>query len=70
LSHSLIGADRNTHFKIVAVALASAIVLVVVGLIARTVSETSTAEIQANDPVLKVGKSKTVITIQNGSAIR
>ena len=36
MNHSLVGADRNTHFKIIAVALVSAIVLVVVGLIART----------------------------------
>jgi hypothetical protein len=34
MSHSLKDADRSTHFKIVAVALVSAIVLVVVGLTA------------------------------------
>jgi hypothetical protein len=71
MSHSLKDADRSTHFKIVAVALVSAIVLVVVGLMARTDhSGTSTAQMEPNGPVLKVGKSKTVTTTQDGSAIR
>jgi hypothetical protein len=70
MSHSLIGADRNTHFKIVAVALVSAIVLVGVGLIARMDdSETATAQLHANGPVLKVGKP-TNVTTRDGSTIR
>jgi len=70
MSHSLVGADRNTHFKIVAVALVSVIVLVVVGLVARLDdSETATAQLHANGPVLKVGKSKTVTT-RDGTTIR
>ena len=69
-SHSLIGANRNTHFKIIAVALVSAIVLVVVGLIARTdTSETGTAQLHANGPVLKIGKPMTVTT-RDASTIR
>jgi hypothetical protein len=75
MSHSLVGADRNTHFKIVAVALISAIVLVLVGLVARLDdsrmddSETATAQLHANGPVLKVGKSTTV-SARDGSNIR
>ena len=70
MSHSLVGADRNTHFKIVAGAMVSAIVLVVVGLVARLDdSETATAQLHANGPVLKVGKSKTVTT-RDGTTIR
>ena len=43
MSHSLIGADRSTHFKIVAVALVSAIVLVMVGVTARVPASRATA---------------------------
>ena len=68
MSHSLIGADRRTHFKIVAVSLVGAILLVVIGLIARVDnSETATAQVQG--PVLKVGKP-TAVTSQDGSTIR
>jgi hypothetical protein len=67
-SHSLIGANRNTHLKITAVALVGAILLVVVGMIARTDnSETVTA--QVHDPVLNVGKPMTVTT-RDASTIR
>jgi cytochrome oxidase Cu insertion factor (SCO1/SenC/PrrC family) len=70
MNHSLVGADRNTHCKIIAVALVSAIVLVVVGLIARIDnSATATAQLHANGPVLKVGKSMTV-TNRDGSTVR
>jgi hypothetical protein len=70
MSHSLIGADRSTHFKIVAVALVSAIVLVMVGITARVAdSDTVTARIQVDGPVLKAGKPAT-ITARDGSTIR
>jgi len=69
-SHSLIGADGNTHFKITAVALVSAIVLVVVGMIARMDdSKSAPRQLHANGPVLKVGKHPTV-TARDGSTIR
>jgi hypothetical protein len=68
MNHSLISADRNTHFKIMAVALVSAIVLVAVGLIAR-MDDPHTATAEVHGPVLKVGKSMTVTT-RNGSTIR
>lgn len=70
MTHSLIGADRSTHFKIVAVALLSAIVLVMVGITARvTETDTATARLQAEGPVLKAGKPST-FTIRDGTAIR
>ena len=66
MSHSLIGADRSTHFKIVAVALVGVIFLVLVGMIARMDDPgTTTAQV----PVLKAGKP-TAITSQDGSTIR
>ena len=54
MTHSLIGADRSTHFKIVAVALVSVVVVVLVGITARVAeTDTATARIQAEGPVLK-----------------
>ena len=70
MTHSLIGADRTTHFKIVAVALVSAIVLVMVGVTARVAdSDTTTARLQTDGPVLKAGKPAT-FTTRDGSTIR
>jgi hypothetical protein len=70
MNHSLIGADRNTHFKIVAVALISAIVLVVVGLIGRMDDyATGTDRLHTDGPVLKIGKP-TAVTTRDSSAIR
>ena len=70
MTHSLIGADRSTHFKIVAVALVSAIVLVMVGVTARvTDADTATAQLRIDGPVLKAGKPTTVTT-RDASAIR
>ena len=70
MTHSLIGADRSTHFKIVAVALVSAVVVVMVGITARVAeTDAATARIQAEGPVLKAGKPAT-ITTRDGTAIR
>jgi hypothetical protein len=70
MTHSLIGADRSTHFKIVAVALVGAVVLVMVGITARVAeTDTATARIQAEGPVLKAGTPATV-TARDGTAIR
>jgi hypothetical protein len=70
MSHSLKGADRNTHFKIVAVALISAIVLVIVGLFARVDDyATATARLHTDGPVLKVGQPA-IVTTKDGSTIR
>jgi hypothetical protein len=53
MSHSLIGADRTTHLKIVAVALAGAIAVVLVGITARV---TDTGVAGAQNVVMKAGK--------------
>lgn len=72
MTHSLIGADRSTHFKILAVALVSAIVLVVVGITARVAeTDTATARLQAEGeiPVLKAGKPA-IVTTRDATTIR
>lgn len=57
MCHSLIGADRRTHGKILAVALAGAITLVIVtGAAWRTETDAPTAHARVNAPVLKAGK--------------
>jgi hypothetical protein len=53
MSHSLIGADRTTHLKIVAVALAGAIVVILVGITARV---TDIGVAGAQNVVVKAGK--------------
>jgi hypothetical protein len=70
MTHSLIGADRSTHFKIVAVALVSAIVLVTVGITARvTEADSTTARLQVDGPVLKAGKPAT-FTVRDGTTVQ
>jgi hypothetical protein len=60
MCHSLIGADRRTHGKILAVALAGAIGLVMVAATAwRADTGVATARAQATAPVLKAGKPAT-----------
>jgi hypothetical protein len=70
MTHSLIGADRNTHLKIVVVALVGAIAVVTVGIAAR-VSDTSamTAQVKTDGPVLKAGKPAT-FTTRETTAVR
>ena len=52
MTHSLIGADRTTHLKIVAVALAGAIAVILVGITAR-VTDIGVASAQN---IVKAGK--------------
>jgi len=66
MSHSLIGADRTTHLKIVAVALAGAIAVVVVGITARV---TDIQSASAQTIVVKAGKPATFTTTHT-TAIR
>ena len=54
MSHSLIGADRNTHLKIVAVSLVAAIAVIVVGITARVADTGSNTQ-----AVVKAGKPST-----------
>ena len=56
MTHSLIGADRGTHLKIVVVALAAAILVVVVGVTARVADFETVASMQRNGPVMKAGQ--------------
>jgi hypothetical protein len=57
MTHSLIGADRTTHLKIVSVALAGAIAVVTAGISVRvTQRDTTAAGLQAVGRVLEAGK--------------
>ena len=70
MTHSLIGADRNTHLKIVIVALVGAIAVVTVGIAARVTDTGSmTAQMKTDGPVLKAGKPATFTTSET-SAVR
>ena len=65
MSHSLIGADRTTHLKVLCVALAAAIAVVVVGIAAR-VTEFDAAKAQI---VVKAGKPAT-FTARDSTTVR
>jgi hypothetical protein len=57
MAHSLLGADRLTHLKILAVALVAGVMFVMVG-VAAHVSDFETAGAMMQDqPVVKAGKS-------------
>ena len=57
MTHSLICADRYSDFKVAAVALISAILLVAVGLVTRMGNhEGATARLHLDGPVVKVGQ--------------
>ena len=66
MSHSLIGTDRTTHLKILAVALAGAILVVIVGITAR-VNDIGVASAQTI--VVKAGRPAT-FTATHTTAIR
>ena len=53
MNHSLVTADRTTHLKIVVVALAGAIGVILVGITARV---TDTGVASAQNVVVKAGK--------------
>jgi len=55
VSSSLFRAGRTTHFKIVAISLVSAIVIVLIGVNART-TDNVTAEIRSTSGVVKAGQ--------------
>ena len=60
VNYSLLSADRNTHLKIVSLALTAAIAVVVIGITARVTDGTSaTTRIETAAPVLKAGKPTT-----------
>lgn len=69
MAHSLIGADRLTHLKILAVALVAGVVFVVVG-VAAHVSDFETAGTMMQDrPMVKAQKS-TIFTTRSDVTIR
>ena len=69
MAHSLLGADRLTHLKILAVALVAGVVFVMVGVAAHLGDfETAGAMVQ-NQPVVKAGKS-TIFTSGYNVTIR
>ncbi len=59
MNHSLLSADRNTHLKIVSLALTAAIAVVVIGITARITDGTSSASRIESGAVLKAGKPTT-----------
>jgi hypothetical protein len=70
MNHSLLSADRNTHVKIVAVALVAAIGLVAVGITAHLAGTgMANARIDANGLVVRAAKP-VVYTRSDNSAIR
>ncbi len=72
MNHSIYGADRLTHLKIVVVALIGAVLVAGVGVAAsNTTSEPSvvTARAQGYGPVVKAGKP-VVMTSREASSIR
>jgi len=68
MDYSLLSAGRTAHLKIVAVALAFSIVVVIVGINART-TDIATAQVQANGVVVKAGQP-TKSAGQEASTIR
>jgi hypothetical protein len=70
MNSSLFTCDGATHLKIVAVALAAAIVVVVVGIHARTGDAGNTvASAKTSGPVVKAGRPE-VYSTRNDAAIR
>jgi len=60
MNHSLLSADRNTHLKIVSLALTAAIAVVVIGITARLSEDASfAARFETGTPVLKAGQPVT-----------
>jgi hypothetical protein len=56
MAHSLIGADRMTHLRIVAVALVAGAIFVGVGVAAHMSDFETMAAMMQNQPVVKAGK--------------
>jgi len=70
MNHSILTADRSTHFKVVALAIAAALLVAVVGF--RTVVNDSgmmAPRTMATGPAIKAGKA-TQFTTRDNYAIR
>ena len=68
MHHSLLDAGRTTHLKIVALSLAGAIAVVLIGLNAR-LGDSESAHLQTSGPVVKAGQPETLAG-QESSSIR
>ena len=68
VNHSLPSADRNTHVKIVVVALVGATLVVLAGIAAHLSGDRELARLQAHGPVLKANKP--VSLTAQGAVIR
>ena len=65
MTHSLLSADRATHFKIIAVAMAGAIAVALVGINAGVAeSDAAAGRAQASGTVLKAGKPATSAALE------
>jgi hypothetical protein len=62
MAHSLIGADRRTQLRILAVALIAGAAFVTVGLAARVGDFETMAAMMQDQPVVKAGKPVTFTT--------
>jgi hypothetical protein len=62
---TIVGADRTTHVKIVAIALAASVAVLLVGLTARSTTPTD-ARIQVAGPAVKAGK---LVAVSNSDSI-
>jgi hypothetical protein len=69
MNYSILSADRNTHLKIVTLALIAALTVAVVGLNARVEEGNQVAATKTNGPVVKANKV-IQITTSNGSEVR
>ena len=61
MSHSLIGADRTTHLKVLCVALTAAIAVVVIGITTRiTDSERTHVVVKAGKPAVLTARDSNI----------
>jgi len=71
MNSSLLSADRNTHLKIVSLALIAAIAVVVIGITARITDDArASTRIEIGAPVLKASKSVAYTRIELPSSVR
>jgi len=65
MTHTLLGADRATHLKIVAVAMAGAIAVALVGVNAAvSESDAAAGRAQASSTVIKAGRPATSAALE------
>lgn len=69
MAHSLLGADRLTHLKILAVAVVACVVFVMVGVAAHVSDFEAAGAMTRDQPVVKAGKS-TIFTTGYDQTIR